>query len=263
MEFRQRQRLTLFSLVLLLFCFALVPAVIRAQEEDDATLSVQFAGHSFTLPRGIADGIAAYSIAQPTASLNGGDALQPPRTEFRLLTYTDTFETPPAAGWVSVYNAADLQGYAASEQYERLRALLSERLSLNDQEMLPTLYPYQQSFLPPDRYTELFVNAAYLEAEGYHGITFIYGRVLHLGSSQPVLFYRIYFEGLSSDDQRYLSAQVEGLPELTASLEGITDVDEYVSGVRALFDEPTDAAVIAWVRQANEMFSSFDYSLQP
>ncbi len=69
-----------------------------------------------------------------------------------------------------------------------------------------------------------------------------------MGDSAPLMFYRLYFEGLSSDDQRYLSAQVEGQQELLESLEGITDREEYITQARAMFQEPADEAVIAWLQ---------------
>lgn len=244
--------------VLLTSLFALVPAGIQAQEDAGATLAVQFNGHSFALPRALADGFSAFVVDESTAYLENS-SLQPPRTEFRLEMYTNEVGAP-AVGWINVYNASDLEGFAAQEQYDRLLDLLNERPDLSEQETLPTLYPYQKSALPPDRYREFFVNASYLETEGYRGITFIYGRAIHIGNSQPVLFYRIYFEGISANGERYLSAQVEGLPDLTDPLEEVTDPDEYFTQAQALFHEPTDEAIIAWLEPANALFSSFDYS---
>lgn len=258
MSVRLRQILAV-SVVMFVALVALLPAPVNAQEEGEAARAVQFDSHSFLLPSSLADGFSAFVIDHPTEYIDGDDP-QPPRAEFRLQWYTDLVAASPAVGWVSVYTASDLQDFPAYEQYERLLDLLNERPDLSEQDTLPTLYPYQRAALSPDMYTEFFVNAAYLESAGYRGITFIYGRVLHLGDRQPIVFYRVYFEGISSDDQRYLSAQVEGLPELTESLEGVIDLEEYMTQVQALFHEPVDEAVIAWLHPANVMFSSFDYA---
>lgn len=259
---RQRQTFTLLFVVTILPLLALRPAAVMAQENGDSASAVQFNGHSFALPHSLADGFTAFVIDEPTEAVDGSDSPQPPRTEFRLLAYSDTAADSRPVGWVSVYTVGDLEAYPAYAQYERLRDILSERPDLSDETTLPTLYPYQRSALPPERYSEFFVNAAYLESGDYRGITFIYGRVIHLGDHQPILFYRLYFEGISSDEQRYLSAQVEGLPELIEPLEEVSDLDEYISQARALFDEPVDEAVLAWLEQANVMFTSFEYSAQ-
>ncbi len=250
-----RLRQASWVMVMLLLLGALVSSLVKAQEEDEVGIEVQFNGHSFELPRSIADGFTAFVIDQPTEALDGSDAPQPPRTEFRLLTYTDSVEIPPATGWVSVYTVEDLEGSAA---YEQLRDLLDERPDLIGEATLPTLYPYQRSALSPENYTEFFTNAAYLEAEGYQGITYVYGRAIHVGDNEPILFYRVYFEGISSDGQRYLSAQVEGPAALIEPLEGVTAIDEYITQAKALFNESTDEDVIAWLSQAELMFSSFD-----
>lgn len=242
------------QLLLLVMVLSLAVFTVKAQDDEDSSVSVQFDGHSFALPRDLANGFSAFVVDAPT-EIPGGD-IQPPRTEFRLQLYTNTVDTSPAVGWVNVYDVGVLEGYA---QYAQLRDLLSERPDLSTVEALPTLYPYQRSALPTERYTEFFVNAAYLETAAYQGITFIYGRVIHVANSQSILFYRVYFEGISLDEQRYLSAQVEGLPSLTAPLEGITAPDEYLAQAKVLFGEPTDEAVIAWLTQANSLFASFDY----
>lgn len=253
---RHRRILTSFVAIALVLG-VLMPTAARAQ--DDVS-PAGFDGHSFDLPRSLADGFTAFIVREPTDALEGDDP-QPPRTEFRLQLYTDEIAVPPAVGWVNVYNVSDLQDYAAYAQYQRLRDLLDERPDLSAEDTLPTLYPYQRSALPPEWYQELFVNAAYLESKGYRGITFIYGRAIRVGEGRaPFMFYRVYFEGISLDDQRYLSAQVEGTAELLEPLEGITDHDEYTAQARALFHEPDDDAIAAWLNQANLLFSSFDYA---
>lgn len=262
MSIRQRQPLVLFF-VMMIFVIRL-PVIIRAQEHASTdTVQVQFNGHAFQLPNSIADGFSAFIIDQPTPSPDGSETLQPPRTEFRLQMYSETVNTQPAVGWINVYDVDDLEDHAAYDQYKRLRDLLTERPDLNAEESLPTLYPYQRSALSPDTYTEFFVNAAYLESADYSGITFVYGRVIHANNRQPILFYRVYFEAISSDEQRYLSAQIEGLPGLITSLDGVTDAEDYITQARALFHEPTDEAVIAWLQQVELLFTSFDYTPQP
>lgn len=257
MRVRQHKANVLLFVAMMVIVVAFMPVTIKAQEESSST-TVQFNGHIFNLPDSIANGITAFIIDEPTEQ-PGGDAFQPPRTEIRLIPYTRE-AAPPAVGWVNVYAIGDLEGNPAYEQYEQLRGLLSERPDLNIEETLPTLYPYQQSALAPDQYSEVLINAAYLDSVGYRGITYLYGRVIQLGDSAPLMLYRLYFEGISSDDQRYLSAQVEGQQELLESLEGIHDRDEYINQVRTLFEEPTDEAVLAWLNQANLLFSSFDYA---
>lgn len=256
----RRQAVAVLFVALIGSFAVLIPVEVEAQEDLSP---VGFDGHKFDLPRSFADGFTAFVIDQPTEALQG-DNPQPPRTEFRLLPYTDEGANSAAVGLVSVYTASDLAGYAAYKQYVRLHDLLSARPDLTAEEPLPTLYPYQQSVLPPDRYSEFFVNATYLDSEGYQGITFIYGRVIHISEDRaPVMFYRVYFEGISLDEQRYLSAQVEGMPELLESLQSITDYDEYMFQARALFHQPSDEAVVAWLNQSNLLFTSFDYVAQP
>jgi hypothetical protein len=258
MQGGRRQSLTSWLVVVLWFFVVFKPGAVNAQ--DDQTVPVQFAGHSFLLPRSLADGFSAFIVSEPTSTTSGADSLQPPRTEFRLQWYTAEVATPRAVGWVNIYDASDLQEGSANAQYMRLQYLLSERPNLTTETALPTLYLYQQSAVSSDRYSEFFVNAGYLEAAGYQGITFVYGRVIHANERQSVLFYRVYFEGLSPDGQRYLSAQVEGTQELIASLDGITDLEEYVDQAQALFSDPVDANVVAWLAQANTIFASFDYA---
>lgn len=262
MSVSQRQPFILLFVIMILIVH--MPALIKAQEDDtENTVQVQFNGHVFLLPTSLADGFSAFLIDQPTPYPDGSDTLQPPRTEFRLQMHSDTVNTQPAVGWINVYDVDDLEDHAAYDQYERLRDLLTERPDLNAEAILPTLYPYQRSALSPDLYTEFFVNAAYIESADYRGITFIYGRVIHANNRQPILFYRVYFEGISSDGQRYLSAQIEGLPGLITSLDGVTDPDDYLAQAQALFHNPTDDAVIAWFQQAELMFASFDYTPPP
>jgi hypothetical protein len=243
----------------MLATFAL-PAAMQAQDDDSAT-AVQFDSHTFELLRTLADGVSAFVVDAPTDSLDGGDSLQPPRTEFRLQIYTDTIPAPAAVGWINVYDASDLENFPAHEQYERLLQLLREHPNLNDEQSLPTLYPYQRSALPPDRYTEFFTNASYFDSEGYRGITFIYARVIPAGSDrEPIMFYRVYFEGISLDEQRYLSAQVEGQQELIEPLDKITDVDEYIAQAKTLFNTSADNDISAWMQDARSLFSSFGYA---
>lgn len=258
MPAKPRKTYAFLFVVLLLSSLALVPISIQAQDDTTAAITVQFNGHSFTLPRTLADGFSAFVVDEATAYLEN-NSLQPPRTEFRLEAYTTEVGTP-AVGWVNVYDVSDLEGFAAQQQYERLSDLLNDHPDLSEQETLPTLYPYQRSALPPDRYHEFFVNASYLETEGYQGITFIYGRAIHVGNNQPVLFYRVYFEGISADGERYLSAQVEALPDLTDPLDEVTDPDDYFAQAQAFFDDPTDEKIVAWLEQANLLFSSFGYA---
>lgn len=262
MPVKLHKTFTSLLVVLLMSLFALVPTALHAQEDVASASEVQFNDHTFALPRSLADGFSAFIVDEPTAYLENS-SLQPPHTEFRLEMYTNEVGAPPPVGWINIYNASDLESFAAQEQYERLLALLSERPNLSEQETLPTLYPYQKSALPPDRYREFFVNASYLETEGYSGITFIYGRAIHIGNSPSVLFYRVYFEGISADGERYLSAQVEGLPDLTDPLEEVTDPDEYFTQAQALFHEPTDENVVAWLEPAQLLFSSFGYTAYP
>lgn len=259
MPVKPHKTFTSLLVALLTSLIALVPTALHAQEDVGSASAVQFNGHSFALPRSLADGFSAFIVDEPTAYLENS-SLQPPRTEFRLEIYMVEAGAPPAVGWINVYNVSDLEGFAAQEQYERLSDLLNERPDLGEQETLPTLYPYQKSALPPDRYREFFVNASYMESEGYRGITFIYGRAIHIGNSPSVLFYRVYFEGISADGERYLSAQVEGLPDLTDPLDEVSDPDEYFTQAQALFHEPTDEAIVAWLEPANRLFSSFGYA---
>lgn len=250
-----RQRYVL--LVVVLTFVSLFGSAVNAQDDGSSVIQAQFNGHRFDIPRGLADGFTAFVIDEASNYPDGADSTQPPRTEFRLLNYTDAVGSQVPIAWVNVFDASILEGYPEYEKYEHLRDLLSSRPDLNTQETLPTLYPYQTSALPPENYTELFMNAAYLDSESYSGITFIYGRVVHLGDSKPILFYRVYFEGISSDNQHYLSAQVEGLQELTEPLDDIRNVDEYITQTKALFHEPADETIMAWLSQANVMFSSF------
>lgn len=250
-------------LIVLLSLVALMPVALNAQDDDESTESVHFAGHAFELPRSIANGFSAFIVDEATATAGSRDSLQPPRTEFRLLVYSDVVAASPAVGWVNIYNRADLEPYDAYAQYERLQGLLSERPDLGAETSLPTLYPYQRSVVAPDRYSEFFVHADYLETAGYQGISFVYGRVIYAGDRQSVLFYRVYFEGMSHDGQRYLSSQIEGSQDLIESLDSIIDRDEYVAQAQALFNQPTDEAIIAWIDRAQRMFSSFDYNAQP
>jgi hypothetical protein len=242
--------------ILLLLSMLILP-VMHAQEAT--VIDVQFNGHQFNLPLNIADGFSAFVMGEPTGSFNEPDTLIPPRTEFRLLRYSDSLESSAPVGWVSVYQVSDMNGYAHYEQYQHLRDVLDERPDLSLLETLPTVYPYQASALPPDYYSEFFVNTSYLESDGYHGITFIYGRVIQVGSSRPVVFYRVYFEGISADNMRYISEQVEGSPRFMDALEEITDSEAYLIAVQELLDAPVDDAIIAWIAAANEMFISFDY----
>lgn len=257
-----RRQTYMLQLVAMLLAFVVwMPAAAHAQ--DDQTVPVQFASHSFLLPHSLADGFSAFIVNEPSATTSGGDSLQPPRTEFRLQWYTAEVATTRAVGWVNIYDARDLQEGDATTHYMRLQYLLSERPDLSAETALPTLYPYQQSAVSPDRYTEFFVNADYLDAAGYHGVTFVYGRVIHVGERQSVLFYRVYFEGLSPDGRRYLSAQVEGMQDLIVSLDEIADRDEYIAQAQALFAEPVNDNIIAWLERARTLFASFDYMGQP
>ncbi len=258
--FVKQTHILLFVVVLSLG--VLIAPTLRAQDDDSSIVPAQFNGHTFDIPRSLADGFSAFVIDEPSAYPDGADSIQPPRTEFRLLPYTDTASGAIPAAWVNIYTVSGLESYPEYQQYKQLHDLLSNRPDLNTQEALPTLYPNQISALSPDNYTGFFVNAAYLDSDAYNGITFIYGRVIHLGNRQPILFYRVYFEGISTDSERYVSAQVEGLQEFTEILEGVTNVEDYITQVKAMFHEPIDADIIAWLGQANVLFSSFDYVAQ-
>ncbi|MCA0454060.1 MAG: hypothetical protein LCI00_08815 [Chloroflexi bacterium] len=244
-----------------LLALSLMPLItVNAQDAAGSAVAVQFNGHAFDLPRQLADGFSAFVIDEASAYPDNADNTQPPRTEFRLLAYSEEAGSSLPVAWINIFNASDLANYPEYAAFEQLYDILRKRPDLSTEPVLPTLYPYQASALPPESYTAFFINAAYLDTETYNGITFIYGRVVQIGDSKPVLFYRVYFEGISTDQRRYVSAQVEGLQELVRSLEGVTNGDDYLTQTKALFQEPTQPDIIAWLDQARLMFSSFSYA---
>lgn len=250
-----------YVILLIVFLFSLTTMV---RSDDDELINVNFNDHMFDLPRSIADGFTAFVIDDASENPTAGGFIQPPRTEIRLFDYID-MTTRQDAGWVNVYEREDLIGYTAFETYEQLRDLLEQRPNLNIMETLPTLYPFQMSELEPDQYREFFTNATYIQSEGYQGITFVYGRGLIFDGEVATVLYRVYFESVSADGERYLSAQVEGFVDFDEVFADATFAgpDDYMEAVVALFNNPDNPVIIDWLMQAERMFVSFDYAIKP
>ena len=207
------KRQTVILLPLLFVAFVLLQGVqaLGQSDETGALKTVSFEGHTLRYSPTLANQII---ILDNEAGIDEADIEQPPHIEIAL-----TYVGNVPSGAVRFYRVADIADDAAGDQIQALRRLLAERPDLDEQTELPTLHPFMSAENISLSTVTFVSQARYFETAGYDGIVFINGRHYKTSSSEPAGLYRLTFEGLSADENWYVSAYFHlSIPEWPESV---------------------------------------------